>query len=92
MNRSITSTPTFPNVWGAAAGESLVMSNTSANPKRIRTGQVLKLTGWNRAYLDKLVARGIVKAWYLYPGSWAWYDEREILELLNGRATTPNHE
>lgn len=49
----------------------------------LRTKEVLKLTGWNRHYLDKLRQRGVIHAWQPYDGAWNWYDKTEILNVLN---------
>lgn len=63
------------------------MNAPTPSGKYLRTRAVLKLTGWNRSYLDKLRERGVLRAFQPYPKAWNWYKEQDILELLNGRNT-----
>lgn len=71
--------------WSAgAAGE--IMS-TEAKTKWIRPSTVLKMTGWDRKYLDKLRERGVLRVWKPFAHAWCWYDQDQIESVLNGSKT-----
>lgn len=60
----------------------MICESAKPEPKQlIRSGEVLRLTGWSRCYLRKMVACGVVREIRYGPNLHPWYNRKDVEQL-----------